>query len=125
MLGRIWNSEAMNTFGDAGYGVIQCSKYLVSTTLKGAGFATKTVLEGVADTIKNSIKEEKSVSSNQTYDYWMTLTYEEQEEYFKNNEYLKMYKNDFYPNDRQLTAKHVQELANKLCKEFTNKYDRY
>lgn len=124
MLGRLWNSRAMNTFGEAGYGVLQCSKYVFNTTIKGAGFVTKVVLEGVADTLKNS-KEENPASSNQTYDYWMTLTYEEQKEYFENNEYLKIYGNEFYPNDRQLTAKHVQELANKLNKEFINKYNRY
>jgi hypothetical protein len=56
----------------------------------------------------------------------MTLTYQEQEEYFNNNEYLKDYiKNDFYPNDRNLTAKHVQQIADKLNREFTNKYNRY
>ena len=62
---------------------------------------------------------------NATYDYWKTLTYEEQKEYFENNEYLKIYTNDFYANDRELTAKHVQHIANNLNREFTNKYDRY
>ena len=63
--------------------------------------------------------------NNATYDYWKTLTYEEQKEYFENNEYLKIYANDFYANDRELTAKHVQHIANNLNREFTNKYDRF
>ena len=63
--------------------------------------------------------------NNATYDYWKTLTYEEQKEYFENNEYLKIYTNDYYPNDRELTAKHMQHIATKLNREFTNKYDKY
>lgn len=80
------------------------------------------VLTGLFNNESNEVKEQ----NNTTYDYWMTLTYQEQEEYFNNNEYLKDYiKNDFYPNDRYLTAKHVQQIADKLNREFTNKYNRY
>lgn len=64
--------------------------------------------------------------NNETYEYWMTLSYIEQQEYFENNEYLKDYiKNDYYPNNRELTAKHVQIIADRLNKQFINKYDRY
>ena len=81
------------------------------------------VLTGLFNNDNNEVKEEQN---NTTYEYWMTLTYQEQEEYFNNNEYLKDYiKNDFYPNDRNLTAQHVQRIADKLNKEFINKYDRY
>lgn len=81
------------------------------------------VLTGLFNNENNEVKEEQN---NTTYEYWMTLTYQEQEEYFNNNEYLKDYiKNDFYPNDRHLTAQHVQRIADKLNKEFINKYDRY
>ena len=70
--------------------------------------------------------ETTNKEENTTYEYWMNLSYQEQEEYFNNNEYLKDYiKNDYYPNDRHLTAKHVQQIADKLNREFTNKYDRY
>ena len=74
----------------------------------------------------NGSNETTNKEENTTYEYWMNLSYQEQEEYFNNNEYLKDYiKNDYYPNDRQLTSKHVQQIANKLNREFTNKYDRY
>lgn len=80
------------------------------------------VLTGLFNNESNEVKEQ----NNTTYEYWMTLSYQEQEEYFNNNEYLKDYiKNDFYPNDRNLTAKHVQQIADKLNREFTNKYNRY
>ena len=81
------------------------------------------VLTGLFNNENNEVKEKQN---NTTYEYWITLSYQEQEEYFNNNEYLKDYiKNDFYPNDRYLTAKHVQQIADKLNREFTNKYDRY
>ena len=81
------------------------------------------VLTGLFNNENNEVKEEQN---NTTYEYWMTLSYQEQEEYFNNNKYLVDYiKNDFYPNDRHLTAKHVQQIADKLNREFINKYDRY
>jgi hypothetical protein len=68
----------------------------------------------------------EELEQNETYKYWLDLSYQEQEEYFSNNEYLKDYmKNDFYANDRKLTAKHVAQIADKLNRQFTNKYDRY
>lgn len=72
--------------------------------------------------------ETSSSNSNNTstYDYWMSLDYKEQFEYFQSNEYLRDYmKNNYYSCDRHLTAMHVQHIANKLNKEFTNKYNRY
>ena len=66
------------------------------------------------------------VENNTTYNYWINLDYDGQKYYFETNEYLKDYmKNDFYPNDRNLTAKHVAQIADKLNRQFTNKYDRY
>lgn len=70
--------------------------------------------------------DSKEVEDNSTYDYWMSLDYREQFEYFSSNEYLKEYMtNNYYSCDRHLTAQHVQHIANKLNRQFTNKYDRY
>lgn len=72
--------------------------------------------------------ETSSSNSNNTstYDYWMSLDYKEQFEYFQSNEYLRDYmKNDYYSCDRHLTAMHVQHIADRMNKEFTNKYNRY
>ena len=74
----------------------------------------------------NGSNETTNKEENTTYEYWMNLSYQEQEEYFNNNEYLKDYmKNDYYANDRQLTAKHVAQIADKLNREFTNIDNRY
>lgn len=73
------------------------------------------------ETTNSEVKEE-----NKTYDYWMSLSYIEQKEYFESNEYLKDYLDtDFYENNRHYTALHVQQIADRLNKEFTNKYYRY
>ena len=92
------------------------------------------ILKGVAECTTEILLElfsgeTSSSSSNNnisTYDYWMSLDYREQFEYFQSNEYLRDYiKNDYYSCDRHLTAMHVQHIANKLNKEFTNRYNRY
>lgn len=71
-------------------------------------------------------KSGEKVEDTSTYDYWKDLTYEEQFFYFANNEYLKDYiQKDYYSTNRELTARHVQEIANKLNRQFTNKYNRY
>ena len=72
---------------------------------------------------KNVEQEDKGL---ETYNYWMQLDYREQFEYFSTNEYLKDYmKNDYYSTNRELTARHVQAIADKLNRQFTNKYNRY
>lgn len=80
------------------------------------------VLVGMFDNNNENMSE---IEKN-TMEYWEGLSYQEQEEYFNNNEYLKDYINShYYQNDRHQTAKHVVELSYKLNREFTNKYDRY
>ena len=70
--------------------------------------------------------DNKAKSEDSTYNYWINLSYEEQFTYFSTNEYLKDYmQNDYYSTNRELTARHVQAIANKLNREFTNKYNRY
>lgn len=115
-MNKIWNSKAMDMFGEVGYGVLSTMKEVLVDTFGNEK-------EGY-DIVNNPVPYVKE-KSTETYDYWMTLTYQEQKEYFERNEYLKIYTNDFYENDRELTAKHVQRIADKLNKEFTNKYDRY
>lgn len=88
--------------------------------LSGVAEVTLEVINGL---LNGSNNEE---TNNETYKYWSELSYDDQESYFNNNEYLKDYINShYYPNDRRQTAKHVAELSYKLNREFTNKYDRY
>lgn len=88
--------------------------------LSGVAELTLEVINGL---LSGSNNEE---TNNETYKYWSELSYDDQESYFNNNEYLKDYINShYYPNNREITAKKVQELADKMNKSFTNKYDRY
>lgn len=62
----------------------------------------------------------------ETYKYFLGLCYEDQEYYFKNNEYLKQYiDREYYPNDKSFTARGAARIARLYNREFTNKYDRY
>lgn len=82
---------------------------------------TTGILTNNCETTNSDTKE-----NNSTYEYWMSLSYIEQKEYFESNEYLKDYiKTDFYENNRHYTALHVQQIADRLNKEFTNKNYRY
>lgn len=70
--------------------------------------------------------DDKAKCEDSTYNYWKDLTYEEQFFYFSNNKYLKDYmQNDYYSTNRELTARHVQAIADKLNRQFINKYEKY
>ena len=84
------------------------------------------VITEVATTLMSGSNETSNEMENVTMKYWENLSYQDQQLYFENNEYLKDYiDTHYYPNDRRQTAKHVAELSYKLNREFTNKYDRY
>ena len=88
--------------------------------LSGVAEVTLEVINGL---LNGSNNEE---TNNETYKYWSELSYDDQESYFNDNEYLKDYINShYYPNNREITAKKVQELADKMNRSFTNKYARY
>lgn len=78
---------------------------------------------GISDTNNNPANS----IYDETYNYWMSLDYNEQAEYYHNNEYLQTYmpESQFYDKDRELTAKHVAEQADKLNRPFVNRFDRY
>ena len=124
---RMWNSKTFELIADITY---ESSKYLGATIY----CLVEVVCETFTQNSESSNKSYISYSSNNekkdiyqsTYDYWSRLDYDEQESYFNNNEYLCEYiEKDYYPNDRELTARHVAHIADKLNKEFINKYDNY
>lgn len=96
--------------------------------LAGMGEIIVGVAETLGEAVVNIFSQENNSdeSNNETYEYWSNLSYQEQEYYFNNNEYLKDYiKNDYYPNNKELTAKHVADIADRLGRNFTDKYSRY
>ena len=84
------------------------------------------VAEVITEVATGLFSSSENETNNETYNYWKDLSYDDQESYFNNNEYLKDYINShYYPNNREITAKKVQELADKMNRSFTNKYARY
>ena len=75
------------------------------------------LLESTTENISNNTDEEDA-----TYNYFMTLSYQEQEEYFKSNKYLNMYMDrEYYPNSKHYTARGASRIAKMYNREFTNK----
>ncbi len=90
----------------------------MSPIVKGIAECMLEVLTGLFNHESHSNKTENYYE--QTYNYWCNLDFEGQEYYFKSNEYLREYiKNDYYPNDREATARHVAHIADKLNRNFT------
>ena len=67
---------------------------------------------------KLSVEEE-------TYNYWMSLSSLEQEEYFERNEYLQRWGENYKYADKWQMAKSVAEIARRENRAFTDKWDRW
>lgn len=97
----------------------------VYTTLKGDS-ASDEIIYDVDDTLcydKHSEDYEKL-----TYDYFMDLTLDDQERYYKENLDLKYWKDDTckgLTDDRYVNAKHASEVARITGKKFTDKNKTY
>lgn len=112
---KFWNSKAFETIVDITY---ESTKIL--------GNAAVCLGDIIVEAVMHSPSDNKIDIYQETYDYWMSLSYEDQERYFHNNEYLRDYiKNDYYPNSREFTARHVAHIADKMNRPFIDKYDRY
>ena len=109
---------------------------LTSLGLIMVGAAVYTVLKG--DSVNDEItygKDDTMFYNNtkddyekMTYDYFMKLTIEEQEQYFSENLDLRFWKDDAtrgFTNDRWLNAKHAADIARIEGKKFDNKYRTY
>ena len=97
----------------------------VYTALTGDS-ASDEIIYDVDDTLyydKHSEDYEKL-----TYDYFMDLTLDDQEIYYKENLDLKYWKDDAskgLTDDRYLNAKHAAEVARVTGKKFTDKNKTY
>jgi hypothetical protein len=105
----IWNSKAFETMAEINYEVMT---------------ALGECLLDIFDSSSYCTPKEKSVEE-QTYDYWMSLSSIEQQEYYAHNEYLQRWGENYRYDARHQIAKSVAEIARKENRSFTNKYDRY
>ena len=60
-----------------------------------------------------------------TYNYWMNLSYQDQQDYFKRNLVLQQYGENYRYDDRWQMAKSAANIARLEHRAFNNKYDRY
>ena len=60
-----------------------------------------------------------------TYDYWMNLSWQDQQDYFKRNLVLQKYGENYRYDDRWQMAKSMANIARLEHRAFNNKYDRY
>ena len=89
----------------------------LSTILHSVAESIVLILESTTENISNNTDEEDA-----TYNYFMTLSYQEQEEYFNSNKILSMYiDREYYPNSKHYTARGASRIAKMYNREFTNK----
>lgn len=72
----------------------------------------------------NSNKEIKDIY-DRTYNYFMSLSLEEQHKYINDNLDLRYYKDELLYDNKQSTARQVARRAVKYNKEFTNRHKVY
>ena len=73
----------------------------------------------------NSVKNKEQEIYDNTYNYFMSLSLEEQHKYINDNLDLRYYKDELLYDNKQSTARQVARRAVKYNKEFTNRYKVY
>ena len=76
-------------------------------------------------TKESSIKNKEQEIYDNTYNYFMSLTLEEQHKYINDNLDLRYYKDELLYDNKQSTARQVARRAVKYNKEFTNRHKVY
>lgn len=93
--------------------------------MKGEAMDDEIIYDMDDTIIYNNTKEDYE---KLTYDYFMSLTIQEQEQYFKENLDLNYWKDDAcrgLTDDRWLNAKHAADIARVEGKKFTDRYKTY
>ena len=116
----IWNSKAFETFAEVNYGVMTTLGECMIEAFNGpsSNNNSNSSYQNTNESTEKSVEEK-------TYEYWMSLSSLEQEDYYNNNEYLNRYGDNYKYNDKHQMAKSVAEIARRENREFTDKYDRY
>ena len=136
----IWNSKAFETIAEINYEVMTTLGECIVEAFSGSssssnnscGSYTSNNSYSCCNETSSSFKSESSYCTpkeesveDKTYDYWMSLSSLEQQEYYENNEYLQRWGENYRYDDRYQMAKSVAEIARKENREFTDKYNRY
>lgn len=119
---KIWNSKTFEVISEVNYEVLKGVGYVV----KGLAEVSLDVLTGLANNAAEvRVTESKRSVEDETYEYWKSLSYRDQQDYFASNYKLQQYGENYrYDNNEQM-AKSVAEIARRENRSFTNKYDSY
>ena len=113
----IWQSKAFETIAEVNYEVMCNIGEAICEAFSGSSSNNSSSSSYCAP-------KEESVE-DKTYDYWMSLSSLEQQEYYENNEYLQRWGENYRYDDRHQMAKSVAEIARKENRTFCNRYDQY
>ena len=136
----IWNSKAFEVMAEINYEVMTTLGECIVEAFSGSSSSsnnncssyTSNNSYSCCNETSSSFKSESSYCTpkeesveDKTYNYWMSLSSLEQQEYYENNEYLQRWGENYRYDDRYQMAKSVAEIARKENREFTDKYNRY
>lgn len=136
----IWNSKAFEVMAEINYEVMTTLGECIVEAFSGSSSSSNNNCTSYTGNTSYSCCNEspfnfKSESSycapkeksveDETYDYWMSLSSIEQQEYYENNEYLQRWGENYRYDDRYQMAKSVAEIARRENRSFIDKYDRY
>ena len=136
----IWNSKAFETIAEINYEVMTTLGECIVEAFSGSSPSsnnnctsyTSNNNYSCCNETSSSFKSESSYCApkeksveDETYDYWMSLSSIEQQEYYARNEYLQRWGENYRYDDRYQMAKSVAEIARRENRSFIDKYDRY
>lgn len=113
----IWQSKTFETMAEINYEVMCCLGEVICEVFSGSS-SNNSSSSSYCPSKEDSVEDK-------TYDYWMSLSSLEQQEYYENNEYLQRWGENYRYDDRHQMAKSVAEIARKENRSFVDKYDRY
>lgn len=114
----IWNSKTFETITEVTYdSMVFLGECIIDAFSKNSS-------ENHCNFCGTYLAPEKD-DETKTYEYWSSLNPVDREFYFKHNEILQKYGEQYYYNDREQCAKSIAKIAKMERRSFTNKYDRY
>lgn len=108
--------------------IIKGVLYMLSIIVYGSIIIGGAIAYGALGGEYKTIERQEEKKELNTYDYFSSLTLEEQRRYYENNLDLRYYKDDVtvgLTDDRYFNAKHAEEIARRTGKEFTNRHKVY
>lgn len=104
---KVWNSNVFETIVDVTFGTLGC------------------LTEAVTEVLTVDCSHNTRDYYQETYDYWKNLEPVDREFYFRHNQVLQQWGDNYYYQDREQCAKHIAWIAEKERRPFTNKYEEY